>query len=103
MAYAYAVVESPKDQAVWLRAGCITSLKMWVDGKRVFARDEYHHGMEMDQHVAKARLKKGENTILLKVCQNEQKEPWAQDWKFQLRLTDLSGSAVPFTQKGEKR
>ena len=103
VAYAYAVVESPRDQEVWLRAGCITSLKMWVNGKLAFARNEYHHGMAMDQHVAKAKLKKGKNTILLKVCQNEQKEPWAQKWAFQLRLTDLGGSAVAFTQKGDKR
>jgi hypothetical protein len=32
------------------------------------------------------------------VCQNEQEEPWAQSWIFQLRLTDAVGQAVPFTQ-----
>ncbi|MBY0231534.1 MAG: hypothetical protein K2W96_19790 [Gemmataceae bacterium] len=102
VAYAYAEVESPKDQEAWLRAGCITSIKMWVNGKLAFARDEYHHGMSMDQHVGKAALKKGKNTILLKVCQNEQKEPWAQDWMFQLRLSDFAGSAVEFKQEGKR-
>jgi hypothetical protein len=31
---------------------------------------------------------------LLKLCQNEQKEDWAQDWHFQLRICDASGAAV---------
>jgi hypothetical protein len=39
-------------------------------------------------------LTAGMNVILLKVCQNEQTEDWAQDWKFQLRVSDSSGAAV---------
>ena len=37
------------------------------------------------------------NEILIKVCQNEQTENWAQSWMFQLRLCDATGVAVPFT------
>jgi len=32
---------------------------------------------------------------LVKVCQNDQPEEWAQNWMFQLRLTDGLGAAVP--------
>jgi len=103
VAYAYAYVESPKEQTVEVRTGSITSLKIFVNGKQVFARDEYHHGMRYDQYAARATLKKGGNHILLKVCQNEQKEQWAQDWKFQLRLCGPAGLAVPFTQKAAKK
>jgi hypothetical protein len=39
-------------------------------------------------------LKKGTNRILLKICQNEQEESWAQDWKFQFRITDTSGKGL---------
>ena len=39
-------------------------------------------------------LKKGENVIVLKVCQNDQKEPWAQDWKFQMRVCDDTGGPL---------
>ena len=40
---------------------------------------------------------KGRNTILLKVCQNEQADAWAQVWDFQLRVCDAVGGAVPLT------
>ena len=101
--YAYAVVESPEERPIEIRTGCITSLKIWLNGKQVFAHDEYHHGMRLDQYAARATLKKGKNTILVKVCQNEQKDAWAQVWQFQLRLCDRVGSAVPFTQAAAKK
>jgi hypothetical protein len=31
---------------------------------------------------------------VVKVCQNEQTEPWAQNWAFQLRLCDATGKAI---------
>jgi hypothetical protein len=49
----------------------------------------------MDQYRAHARLKQGVNTILLKICQNEQTEDWAQEWNFQVRVCDASGQAIP--------
>jgi hypothetical protein len=105
--YAYAVVDSPREQKVQLRAGCINAIKIFLNGKQVFGREEYHHGMSMDQHVGFGTLKAGRNEILVKVCQNEQTEKWAQDWKFQLRLCDDLGTAVPFkvvtVKKGEQK
>lgn len=97
VAYACAFVAVPAARGVELRAGCINGLKVFVNGKEVFAREEYHHGSRIDQYAVRANLNKGTNTILLKVCQNEQTENWAQDWKFQLRLCDAVGAAVPFT------
>jgi hypothetical protein len=70
-------------------------VKVFLNGRLIFAREEYHHGMRMDQHVAPATLRVGRNEILLKVCQNEQKEEWAQKWSFQLRITDSAGAKVP--------
>src|SRR5262249_3341564 len=103
VAYAHAVVDSPEERLVEVRAGCICAVKVFVNGKEVFAREEYHHGMRMDQYAARATLKKGKNEVLVKVCQNEQKDAWAQSWQFQLRLCDKVGSAVPFTQEAEKK
>jgi hypothetical protein len=37
----------------------------------------------------------GRNTVLIKVLQNAQTEPWAQDWQFQFRFTDLTGAGLP--------
>jgi len=103
IAYAYATVEVPEAKQVYLRAGCINALKMFVNGKEVFAREEYHHGSRIDQYAVRVPLVKGKNEILLKVCQNEQKEQWAQTWAFQLRLCDVVGCGVPFTQTGAKK
>jgi hypothetical protein len=48
----------------------------------------------MDQFIVRGELKPGKNVILLKVCQNEQKEDWAQVWQFQLRVCDSIGKAI---------
>jgi hypothetical protein len=97
VAYAYAVIDSPGERAVQVRVGTMNAVKIFLNGKELFARDEYHHGMNLDYHIANGALKAGRNEILLKICQNDQKEDWAQDWMFQARLSDSVGSAVPFT------
>ncbi len=76
IAYAYAVVESPEERPVQVRAGSFNAVKMFLNGKEIYFRDEYHHGMRLDQHVGSGTLKKGKNEILIKVCQNEQEEVW---------------------------
>jgi hypothetical protein len=96
--YAYAVIDSPAARPVEVRAGSMNAIKIFLNGKEIFARNEYHHGMTMDQYTGKGMLKAGRNEVLLKVCQNEQTEPWAQEWAFQARLCDATGVAVPWTE-----
>jgi hypothetical protein len=93
--YAYTVVESDQEQPAELRAATPNAIKIFVNGKEVFHREEYHHGQTMDQHIGQCTLRKGRNQILVKVCQNEQKEDWAQTWAFQLRICDDLGAALP--------
>jgi hypothetical protein len=95
VAYAFAAVLSPAERPVQIRVGSENAVQIFLNGRRVFAREEYHHGMRMDQHVARVTLRAGRNEILVKVCQNEQTEDWAQTWSFQLRVTDASGARVP--------
>ena len=102
VAYAYAVIDAPAERPIQIRAGSITGFKIILNGKELFHLDEYHHGMQMDQHAVPAVLRAGRNELLLKVCQNEQTEDWAQDWIFQVRLCDATGVAVPFTQDMSK-
>jgi hypothetical protein len=97
IAYAQAAVEVPAGRRAELRVGCINSLKVFHNGKEVFSCEECHHGAEMDQYIIPVTLKAGRNELLLKVCQNEQKEVWAQAWSFQARLCDATGAAVPFS------
>lgn len=100
--YGYTVVSSPIERPVQIRAGSNNAVRIFLNGKEVYFREEYHHGMQMDQHIGKGILKAGRNEILIKVCQNEQTEAWAQQWSFQLRISDDIGGAVPVTVVTEK-
>jgi hypothetical protein len=97
VAYAFAAVNSPRERPVQVRFGCCNAVKVFLNGEQIFFREEYHHGQEVDQYIASGKLRAGRNELLLKVCQNEQTEPWAQNWMFQVRLCDDLGGAVPFT------
>lgn len=94
IAYAYTTFDSEKGGAAELRFGSPNAIRVFLNGKEVFAREEYHHGQRLDQYVAKGTLKAGKNTLLVKVCQNDQKESWAQDWSFLLRICDSTGTPV---------
>lgn len=95
-AIAYASTEfiSEKDQQVDLRLGCINANKIWLNGEELTTNHVYHAGQEIDQYLATGKMKKGKNVILLKICQNEQTEVWAQNWQFQLRVCDTIGTAI---------
>ncbi len=88
-----------------LRLGCKNGWKVWFNGKLLFGRDEYHRGARIDQYRLPVELKAGKNTILVKVCQNEDVKDWTKEWEFQLRVCDASGTAIlakdrPATPKG---
>lgn len=97
LAYAFAAIESPREQAVEIRAGSPNAIKLFLNSKEIYACEEYHHNGRLDTHVARAVLRGGRNELLVKVCQNEQTEEWAQEWVFQVRICDALGGAVPFT------
>ncbi len=107
VAYAFTAVESPAAQPVEIRATSNDAVRIYLNGKEVFQREEYHHGTRMDQHVGRGTLKAGRNEILIKVCQNEQTEEWTRLWHFQLRVCDALGGSVPLTvvtgRAGQKR
>ncbi len=92
--YATAEFQSPAAQSVEIRLGTPNAWKLWVNGELAFARDEYHRGSSLDQYKVPVKLQAGRNVLLLKICQNEQTEEWAQDWKYQLRVCTKAGSAV---------
>jgi len=92
--YAYHEFYSDQARPAELRLGCKNAWKIWVNGQFLFGRDEYHRGMEIDQYRLNAQLKSGRNTILVKLCQNEQKEDWTKEWEFQLRVTDALGTPI---------
>jgi hypothetical protein len=102
--YGYTVLTSDAERPVDVRVGSNNAVRIWLNGKEIYFREEYHHGMAMDQHIGRGVLQMGRNEILIKVCQNEQTEAWAQQWSFQLRVCDALGAAVPVgnvTQKAK--
>ncbi len=93
-AYAYAEFEATEEADCELRIGCINATRVWLNGQEVMSNEIYHVGMMPDQFSGPGKLAKGANKILIKICQNEQEEPWAQDWMFQLRICHPDGSAI---------
>ncbi|EDY21303.1 conserved hypothetical protein [Chthoniobacter flavus Ellin428] len=93
-AYAVADFQSTEERDAEIRLGCKDGWKVWLNGQFLFGRDEYHRGQQMDQYKLKCHLRKGANTILVKCCQNEQKEQWTVEWEFQLRVCDGAGTAI---------
>lgn len=92
----YAATEffSKEARSAELRIGCKNGWKVWLNGKLIFARDEYHRGAKLDQYKLPCELQAGKNTLLVKCCQNEQKETWTVEWEFQLRVCDSTGTAI---------
>lgn len=95
--YATTEFQSDRDQVVELRLSTPNAWKLWVNGEKVFGREEYHRTPEslvMDVYRVPVTLKAGANRILLKVCQNEQEQSWAQRYQFNVRVCDETGTAV---------
>ncbi|HWA97308.1 MAG TPA: hypothetical protein VG713_02400 [Pirellulales bacterium] len=99
-AYAAAEFYSPREQAVELRWGSPNATKLWLNQRAVARYPVYHTGTSIDKYQARAMLQPGRNTILLKICQNEQTQSWAQVWEFQLRVCDTIGTAILSTGGG---
>lgn len=102
VAYAATEFQSDKPIPVEFRLGTPNSWKVWLNGELLFAREEYHRGMSLDQYRMRGTLKAGKNVILIKLCQNEQTEDWAQRWQFQFRVCDGTGTAILSADRGDK-
>lgn len=94
VAYALAIIVAENETPCDIRVASPNATQIFLNGKKLFERDEYHHGSPLDANIGKGVLKKGENAIVLKVCQNNQSEPWAQNWQFQLRVCDSTGGPI---------
>lgn len=102
LAYAVADVVMPRGGPAEVRIGSPCAVAVWVNGTPVMAHEIYHASEAIDQYVATAEFREGTNSVLVKCCQNEQTEPWAADWKFQLRICDPVGSPLATQPESEK-
>jgi hypothetical protein len=97
VAYAYTAFKVPTARTVEFRGAGDDNLTVWVNGKKVFAFEEYRNGVRFDRHRFTVKLQPGVNTVLLKVCQAHF-DPNSPDpnWEFLLRLTGPQGRGVVF-------
>lgn len=97
VAYAYTTITVAKPLEVEFRGAADDNLSVFVNGKREFGFEEYRNGVRLDRHRFRARLKAGENAILVKICQapvdQNLNEP---NWEFLLRVVDETGKGIDF-------
>ncbi len=92
--YAFGNFKAAEDRNAEIRIGTANATKIWLNGELVMANEIYHNSNSIDKFTGKVHLNKGDNQILIKVCQNEQTESWAQDWQFQIRICDETGKPI---------
>ena len=88
VAYAFATVTSPDEREAQIHFDSDDQGKVFLNGEQVFTNTGAH-SVRIDRYTIPVTLKPGENSILVKVCNEEVK------WEFYLRITDPDGK--PFT------
>ena len=94
VAYLFTTVEVGFPRDAQVRLTTKNANKVWVNGTEVMANEVYHSGSVLDQYIADCELLEGTNRILIKLCQNEQTEGWAQEYQCQCRLTTPEGETI---------
>ena len=91
-----------REQAAQVRCGADDNCSVWLNGEKVFGRDQWLNGTRFDRFVTPIQLKAGRNTLLVKICQGPQhKDPEVpNNWSLQLRLCDAEGRGIEFKPKG---
>jgi putative membrane-bound dehydrogenase-like protein len=64
--YLTRTIESPKDQEAAILLGNDDECKLWLNGETVFTNKD-HKAASPEQHSIKVKLKKGANTVLVKI------------------------------------
>jgi len=92
--YAHTVFLSLLEGPAEVRIGTPNAHKIWLNGKLVMSNEIYHNSTAIDKFVSDVKLVRGRNQVLVKLCQNNQTQRWAQDWKFQLRFCDKDSKPI---------
>ena len=88
VAYAFTTVTSPDEREAQIRFDSDDQGKVWLNGEKVLTNTNAYSA-RIDRYTIPVTLKPGENSILVKVCNEEVL------WRFILRITDPDGK--PFT------
>jgi hypothetical protein len=87
--YAYATINAERDEACVLAVGSNDGVRVWVNGAQLYDRWE-PGALSVDAHLIPMVLRKGENSILLKV------EERGGTWQFCVRLYPLDSDRLAF-------
>lgn len=87
LAYALCFIDSDRDRPVALRIGSDEAIKVFVNGREIFALDARRQ-YNFDQDVISVDLRAGRNALLVKICDQTKK------WCFAARLTEPSGAPL---------
>jgi hypothetical protein len=86
-AYAWCKIVSPKARSAQIRLGTNDTATLWFNGKKILSKN-IERSAAPDSDILPVRLKEGENTILIKVCNTE------FNWGLYLRISDDDGVAL---------
>ncbi len=86
-AYACCKVISPKAGPAQIRLGTNDTATVWLNGRKILSRN-IERTAAPDSDILSVQLEKGENTVLIKVCNTE------YNWGLYLRITDGRGDAM---------
>jgi len=86
-AYACCKVISPKAGPAQIRLGTNDTATVWLNGEKILS-ENIERTAAPDSDIISVRLEKGENTVLIKVCNTE------YNWGLYLRVTDGLGDAL---------
>jgi len=87
VAYALAVLDSPREQRVRLHLGASGAAKLWVNGQLALS-DAGYHPARPDQLAAAVTLRRGPNRVLVKLCNEDGR------MGFMLRVASPSGEPL---------
>jgi hypothetical protein len=96
--YAYTTIEIAQEQPAFISLTTVNGSKVWLNGELVMSNNVYHVGARLDQYLAKVQLKSGKNMLVFKIMQNEQTEPFAQEYQFHCRIADPTLKGIEFAQ-----
>lgn len=85
--YAFVYVYSPTDKAVKLKLASDDGIRVWLNGQSILSNDVYRSAV-LDSDNVSTGLKKGWNTLLLKVSQG------VGGWQMAARFTNTDDSLV---------
>ena len=86
-AYACCKIISPKAVPAHIRLGTNDTATVWLNGEKILSKN-IERSAAPDSDILPVHLEKGENTVLIKVCNTE------FNWGLYLRITDDKGDPL---------